>query len=238
MSFFVVIPARYDSSRLPGKPLKDIAGKPMIQHVYENARKSSAKDVVVATDDSRILNCVEKFGGRALLTSKNHTSGTERVQEAVNILNLSLDDIVVNVQGDEPLMPPEAIDRVAIDLNERKNFDISTLCESCNKDIRNPNIVKVVLNVYGEALYFSRAPIPHSEHTEDYLRHIGLYAYRVDILNKLTAFPATHYEKLERLEQLRALAFGIRIYVSVSDFSIPPGIDTPEDLEAVVALLT
>ena len=135
-------------------------------------------------------------------------------------------------------MPPEAIDRVAIDLNERKNFDISTLCESSNKDIGNPNIVKVVLNNYGEALYFSRAPIPHSENTDDYLRHIGLYAYRVDILNKLTAFPVTHYEKLERLEQLRALAFGIRIYVAVSDFNIPPGIDTPEDLEAVVALLT
>ena len=162
MNFFVVIPARYDSSRLPGKPLKDIAGKPMIQHVYENARKSSAEEVVVATDDSRILDCVEKFGGRALLTSKNHTSGTERVQEAAHILNLSLDDIVVNVQGDEPLMPPEAIDKVAIDLNERRNFDISTLCESSNKDIGNPNIVKVVLNNFGEALYFSRSPIPHS----------------------------------------------------------------------------
>ena len=169
MSFFVVIPARYDSSRLPGKPLKDIAGKPMIQHVYENARKSSAKDVVVATDDSRILNCVEKFGGRALLTSKNHTSGTERVQEAANILNLSLDDIVVNVQGDEPLMPPEAIDRVAIDLNERKNFDISTLCESSNKDIGNPNIVKVVLNNYGEALYSIVVPIFYTYFSEPHI---------------------------------------------------------------------
>ena len=238
MSFFVVIPARFNSSRLPGKPLKDIAGKPMIQHVYENARKSSAKDVVVATDDSRILDCVEGFGGRAILTSKNHSSGTERVQEAANILNLSLDEIVVNVQGDEPLMPPEAIDKVAIDLKERENFDISTLCESSNKDIGNPNIVKVVLSNYGEALYFSRAPIPHTEHTEDYLRHIGLYAYRVDILNKLTALPITHYEKQERLEQLRALAFGMRIYVAVSDFSIPPGVDTPDDLEAVNSLVS
>ena len=121
---------------------------------------------------------------------------------------------------------------------ERRNFDISTLCESSNRDIGNPNVVKVVLNNFGEALYFSRATIPHSEHTEGYLRHIGLYAYRVDILNKLTAFPTTHYEKLERLEQLRALAFGIKIYVAVSDFSIPPGIDTPEDLEAVISLLT
>ena len=129
-------------------------------------------------------------------------------------------------------------DKVAIDLNERRNFDISTLCESSNKDIGNPNIVKVVLNNFGEALYFSRAPIPHSAHTEQHLRHIGLYAYRVDILNKLIAFPVTHYEKLERLEQLRALAFGIRIYVAVSDFNIPPGIDTPEDLEAVVSFLT
>ena len=129
-------------------------------------------------------------------------------------------------------------DKNYIYLQKRRNFDISTLCESSNKDIGNPNIVKVVLSNYGEALYFSRAPIPHSEHTEDYLRHIGLYAYRVDILNKLTAFPVTHYENLERLEQLRALAFGIRIYVAVSDFSIPPGIDTPEDLEAVVSLLT
>ena len=210
----------------------------MIQHVYENARKSSAKDVVVATDDSRILDCVEKFGGRAILTSKNHTSGTERVQEAAAILSLSLDDIVVNVQGDEPLMPPEAIDRVANDLNERKNFDIATLCEPSNKDMENPNIVKVVLNNFGEALYFSRAPIPHALHTNDYLRHIGLYAYRVDIINKLTAFPVSHYEKLEKLEQLRALAFGIKIYVAVSDFTIPPGIDTPEDLEAVIALVS
>ena len=238
MSYFVVIPARFDSSRLPGKPLKDIAGKPMIQHVYENAGKSSAKDVVVATDDSRILDCVEGFGGRAILTSKNHSSGTERVQEAANILSLSLNDIVVNVQGDEPLMPPEAINQVATDLSERRGFDIATLCESSNKDMENPNIVKVVLNNFGEALYFSRAPIPHSPHSNDYLRHIGLYAYRVDILNKLTAFPIAHYEKLERLEQLRALAFGIKIYVAVSDFSIPPGIDTPEDLEAIIALVS
>ncbi len=238
MSYFVVIPARFDSSRLPGKPLMDIAGKPMIQHVYENSRKSSAKEVVVATDDSRILDCVEKFGGRAILTAKSHTSGTERVQEAAEILDLCSDDIVVNVQGDEPLMPPEAIDRVATDLNERKDFDIATLCESSNKDIENPNIVKVVLNNFGEALYFSRAPIPHSVDANDYFRHIGLYAYRVDILNKLTAFPIAHYEKLERLEQLRALAFGIKIYVAVSDFSIPPGIDTLEDLEAVIALVS
>lgn len=238
MKYFVIIPARFDSSRLPGKPLKDIAGKPMIQHVYENARKSTAKDVVVATDDSRILDCVEEFGGRAILTSKKHTSGTERVQEAANILGLSLDDIVVNVQGDEPLMPPEAINKVATDLNERKDFDIATLCESSNEGMENPNIVKVVLDNFGKALYFSRSPIPHSFFTNDYLRHIGLYAYRVDILNKLTAFPVTHYEKLERLEQLRALAFGIEIYVAVSDFSIPPGIDTPEDLEAVIALVS
>ena len=135
-------------------------------------------------------------------------------------------------------MPPEAIDKVATDLNERKDFDITTLCELSTEDKENPNIVKVVLNNFGEALYFSRSPIPHSEDANDYFRHIGLYAYRVDILNKLTAFPIAQYEQLERLEQLRALAFGIKIYVAVSDFSIPPGIDTLEDLEAVIALVS
>ena len=139
MSFFVVIPARYDSRRLPGKPLVDIAGIPMIQYVYESAKKSSAEDVIVATDDSRILEAVEKFGGKALLTSKDHRSGTERVQEVANQLDFSLNDIVVNVQGDEPLIPPAAIDIVAAALNEKKEFGIATLCETATEGIENPN---------------------------------------------------------------------------------------------------
>ena len=169
----MVIPARYDSSRLPGKPLADICGMPMIQHVYESAKKSFAKDVIVATDDSRILEVVEKFGGRALLTSKGHSSGTERVQEATKLLGLSSNDIVVNVQGDEPLIPPAAINTVATVLKEKEEFGIATLCESATKGIENPNTVKVIVNSLGEALYFSRSSIPYSVNSNEYFRHIG-----------------------------------------------------------------
>ena len=238
MSFFVVIPARYDSSRFPGKPLADIAGKPMIQYVYESAKKSSAKDVIVATDDSRILEGVEKFGGKALLTSRNHRSGTERVHEVAKLLDLSSNDIIVNVQGDEPLMPPAAINRVAADLKEKKYFGIATICESAKQDKENPNIVKVVINSFGEALYFSRAPIPYLETMSDYLRHVGLYAYRVDALDKFVNFPVSMYEESEKLEQLRALEFGIKVHVAVCDFNIPPGVDTPADLDAVRDLIS
>tara|TARA_B100000519_G_scaffold195758_1_gene201171 strand:- start:18 stop:734 length:717 start_codon:yes stop_codon:yes gene_type:complete len=237
VSFFVVIPARYDSRRLPGKPLVDIAGIPMIQYVYESAKKSSAEDVIVATDDSRILEAVEKFGGKALLTSKDHRSGTERVQEVANQLDFSLNDIVVNVQGDEPLIPPAAIDIVAAALNEKKEFGIATLCESATEDIENPNIVKVVMNSFGEALYFSRSPIPYSTNSNNYFRHIGLYAYRVDALNQFVNFPASMCEDSENLEQLKALDFGLKIHVTVCEFNIPPGVDTPKDLNAVRALI-
>ena len=237
MSFFAVIPARYDSSRFPGKPLADIAGKPMIQYVYESAKRSSAKDVIVATDDLRILEVVEKFGGKALLTSRNHGSGTERVQEVAKSLGLSPNDIIVNVQGDEPLMPPAAINRVAADLEEKEYFGMATICESAKQDKENVNIVKVVINSFGEALYFSRAPIPYIESMSDYLRHVGLYAYRVDALDKFVSLPASKYEESEKLEQLRALEFGIKVHVAVCDFNIPPGVDTPEDLNAVRALI-
>ena len=237
MSFFAVIPARYDSSRFPGKPLADIAGKPMIQYVYESAKRSSAKDVIVATDDLRILEVVEKFGGKALLTSRNHGSGTERVQEVAKSLGLSPNDIIVNVQGDEPLMPPAAINRVAADLEEKEYFGMATICESAKQDKENLNIVKVVINSFGEALYFSRAPIPYIESMSDYLRHVGLYAYRVDALDKFVSLPASKYEESEKLEQLRALEFGIKVHVAVCDFNIPPGVDTPEDLNAVRALI-
>ena len=237
MSFFAVIPARYDSSRFPGKPLADIAGKPMIQYVYESAKRSSAKEVIVATDDLRILEAVEKFGGKALLTSRNHGSGTERVQEVAKSLGLSPNDIIVNVQGDEPLMPPAAINRVAADLEDKEYFGMATICESAKQDKENLNIVKVVINSFGEALYFSRAPIPYIESMSDYLRHVGLYAYRVDALDKFVSLPVSKYEESEKLEQLRALEFGIKVHVAVCDFNIPPGVDTPEDLNAVRALI-
>ena len=237
MKFFVVIPARYESSRLPGKPLLDIAGKPMIQHVYESAKKSSAEEVIVATDDSRILDAVLEFGGKAILTSKSHRSGTERVQEVTRLLDLDSSDIVVNVQGDEPLIPPAAIDKVATDLKEKAGFGIATICESVATGIEDPNIVKVVMNSFGEALYFSRSPIPYSENSSNYFRHVGLYAYRVDALKKFTEFPSSLYEESEKLEQLRALYFGIKIHVAVCDFNIPPGVDTPTDLNAVRALI-
>ena len=237
MNFFVIIPARYDSSRLPGKPLLDIAGNPMIQHVYESAKKSSAEDVIVATDDLRIFKVVEKFGGKAQLTSKNHKSGTERVQEVTKLLKLSPSDIVVNVQGDEPLLPPNAINIVAAALEAKKDFGMATICESATQGKENPNIVKVVMNLFGEALYFSRSPIPYSPNSSHYFRHVGLYAYRVDAINKLINFRVSVYEESEKLEQLRALEFGIKIHVTVCDFNIPPGVDTLTDLEAVRALI-
>ena len=242
MTFFAIIPARYASSRLPGKPLLDIAGKPMIQHVYESARRSGAKEVFIATDNREIQKASEMFGARVFMTSDEHRSGTERIHEVVQKLGLSPDNVVVNVQADEPLIPASAISQVAINLSGREGFGIATLCEaaSYSADIDDPNVVKVVMNKFGEALYFSRARIPYVANSEkkDYFRHIGIYAYKVEALNQFVSFPSASYENTENLEQLRALYNGIKIHVEVCNYDIPAGVDTQKDLEIVRASIS
>jgi len=252
MTFQVIIPARYASSRLPGKPLVDIAGKSMIQRVYEQAEKSKALKVVVATDDERIESVVKAFGGDVVLTSPDHVSGTDRLQEVVSLLTLDPDEIVVNVQGDEPLIPPELIDQVAINLANNSQADIATLCEPMEtmEQVFDPNSVKVVFDVKGMAQYFSRAPIPWNRNVFSsksdaseaanklelaacYNRHVGIYAYRVRFLHQFTKWDQASIEKLESLEQLRAMYHGVGIHVQQACADPGAGIDTPEDLERV-----
>lgn len=249
MSFTVIIPARYDSSRLPGKPLADINGKPMIQHVYERAVASGAAEVVVATDDQRIVEAVQEFGGTAMMTSPEHRSGTERLAEVIELLALADDQVVVNVQGDEPQIPPQIIRQVAENLASQRNAPMATLAvpiENAN-ELFNPNAVKVVLDGNGYALYFSRAPIPYDrEHfmsangaadiaqlQEGYLRHIGIYAYRAGFIHRYAEWEASPIEQLESLEQLRVLWYGERIHVAQAIAEPPAGVDTVEDLERV-----
>jgi 3-deoxy-manno-octulosonate cytidylyltransferase (CMP-KDO synthetase) len=254
--FGVIIPARYASSRLPGKPLREIAGVPMVARVYQNARASGADYVIVATDDERIVDVVERAGGRAVLTSPHHSTGTDRLAEVVAVKSLPPDAIVVNVQGDEPLLDPAAIRRVARSLRENPRAGIATLAIPIRdaEALFDPNVVKVVLGENGQALYFSRAPIPwdrdrlpssgwptgHPLLTADespYLRHIGLYAYRVQTLQRLANERPTRIERLESLEQLRALWLGITIQVEIETEAPAHGVDTEEDLERVEELL-
>lgn len=240
MSFSVVIPARYASTRLPGKPLLDIAGKPMLQHTWERALLSGASRVVIATDDARILEAANAFGAEVLMTSASHQSGSDRICEVVDALGLDDSECVINVQADEPLIPPEAIDQVAESLRLNADYGLATLCESIEdeREYSEPSSVKVVMDKVGRALYFSRAPIPASVSlpTECY-RHIGIYAYRVGVLRKFVTWPVAAIEAIERLEQLRALYNGVAIHVSIASTRIPPGVDTPEDLAAVRAFL-
>lgn len=245
MSFTVVIPARYDSTRLPGKPLLDIDGKPMIQHVYERAVQSGAAEVVVATDDERIKSVVEGFGGIAMMTSAEHRSGTERLAEVVEQLALADDEVVVNVQGDEPQIPPQIIRQVAENLASQRNAPMATLAVSMEDvdEVFNPNAVKVVLDANGYALYFSRAPIPYNRTAftqtqradetlpEGYLRHIGIYAYRAGFVHRYAEWDSSPLEALESLEQLRVLWHGERIHVAQAILAPPAGVDTAEDLE-------
>ena len=236
--YTVIIPARHASERLPGKPLLDIAGKPMIQHVYERASRSSAERVVVATDDDRIATAVRAFGGEVCMTAVSHPSGTDRLQEAAASLGLGPDDLVVNVQGDEPMIPAAVIDQVANNL-VAAGTEMATLCERITEwaHVIDPNKVKVVMAEDGTALYFSRAPIPwdrsanHSTDTGVYWRHLGIYAYRVRLLNDFVRWSPSPLEQTERLEQLRALWHGARIHVAEAVESLPAGVDTPEDLE-------
>ena len=241
--FLVVIPARLGSTRLPRKPLADICGKPMVVRVAEQAKKSLAQSVVVATDSTEIQAACDQHRIECLLTSPDHSTGTDRLAEVAQLLKLPNNALVVNVQGDEPLIPPELINEVANTLADHHECAISTVAVPIRDDaeIQNPNVVKVVLNRAGEALYFSRASIPFvrdSENTKNtsHLRHLGIYAYRADFLQAYTRLQPAPPEQAEALEQLRALWNGYRIAVHVAQEAPPAGVDTPEDLERVRSL--
>lgn len=245
MSFQVVIPARYASTRLPGKPLLDIHGKPMIQWVVEAAARSGAAQVIVATDDERIAAAVDRTGRVSVaMTQADHRSGTDRLAEVAGRLNWPAQTIVVNVQGDEPQLPPVLIDQVAALLTAHPGASLATLCTPIRQldEFLDPNVVKVVRDDDGMALYFSRAPIPwHRDGARQGLasqsffsgacRHIGLYAYRCEALLRLAALPPASLEAAESLEQLRALQAGMRIAVAEAAVLPGSGVDTPEDIE-------
>lgn len=248
--FHVIIPARFASTRLPGKPLLDIAGKPMIQRVWEQACKSNAASVTVATDDQRIADACVGFGAAVVLTRAEHPSGTDRLQEVVTQLGLDADACVVNVQGDEPLIPPALIDQVAATLLAQPQASMATLAEPLAdlESLFNPNVVKLVTDHQGFALYFSRAPMPWARDAFaqeprtlpadlPFRRHIGLYAYKVRFLHDYVTWPASPLELAESLEQLRALWFGSRIQVADACEVPPAGVDTQADLERVRVLL-
>lgn len=251
MSFYVVIPARYASTRLPAKPLLEIAGKPMIQHVYERACESAAREVIIATDDARIAAAAEGFHARICMTSADHQSGTDRLQEVARQLGLDETEIMVNVQGDEPLIPAAVINQVATNLAHVEDASVATLAEPIHTyaDFINPNIVKVVSDHRGCALYFSRAPIPwpRDHFAQDNVntlpddfpsrRHIGIYAYRVGLLNRFVQWPPAPLEKIESLEQLRVLWQGAMIHVADACAPVPGGVDTLNDLQRVKAIL-
>ncbi|AIY65626.1 3-deoxy-manno-octulosonate cytidylyltransferase [Pseudoalteromonas piratica] len=250
MEFVVIIPARYASSRLPAKPLADIQGKPMVQHVYEKALASGAKRVIVATDHSEIEAAVKRFNGEVLMTREDHESGTERLAEVVTKLNLPDDTIVVNVQGDEPLIPPQNIAQVA-SLLASDSAPMATLSVEIDdiEEALNPNAVKVVADNYNNALYFSRATIPYdrnrflgkdeiSEIGDFYQRHIGIYAYRAGFIKEYITLDVSPLEQIESLEQLRVLYHGKKIKVQMAIEAPQPGVDTPEDLAKVNAFLS
>jgi 3-deoxy-manno-octulosonate cytidylyltransferase (CMP-KDO synthetase) len=251
LRFKVVIPARYASTRLPGKPLLDIAGKPMIAHVCARAQEAGAEEIIVATDDKRIFQTVSDLGIKVMMTRPDHQSGTERIAEVAQECGWSSNEIIVNLQGDEPLIPPATIREVAFALAGQKQAGIATLAAKIfdSEEIFNPNTVKVVLNKFGYALYFSRAPIPWERDTFaysdrkpsgrlPYLRHIGMYAYKVDFLNRYCSWEASPLESVESLEQLRILWHGEAVLVKVVDKTPEAGVDTQEDLMRVQQVLS
>jgi len=250
MKFWVIIPARYASTRLEGKPLRDIAGKPMIWHVYQNALQSGAERVIIATDDERIYHIAKSFDAEVCMTASTHTSGTERVAEVAQKYHAHADKLIVNLQGDEPLLPPALIHQVADALHNHAYADMATLYEPIEQyDMMfNPHAVKVVTDKQGIALYFSRAPIPwlreefankvETLNTTLHARHIGIYAYHAAYLNYCTQLPPCELEKAESLEQLRVLFNGGKIYVTEALTSPGIGVDTEEDLEKVRQLIT
>jgi 3-deoxy-manno-octulosonate cytidylyltransferase (CMP-KDO synthetase) len=247
--FHVVIPARFAATRLPGKPLREIGGRPLIQWVWERARASGAASVIIATDDVRIFDSVTRFGADCLMTSPRHASGTDRIAEVVRAKSWAADDSVVNLQGDEPMMPPAVIDEVAEALNARPHIDIATAAAPIQSlaEFLDPSCVKALRARDGQALYFSRAPVPwprdgvtagQPTRFAGAWRHIGIYAYRVRSLLQFASWPPTPLEEAEKLEQLRALEHGLRIHVVALSEAPPAGVDTAEDLERVRACLT
>lgn len=252
MGFQIIIPVRYASKRLPGKALLEIAKKPMLQHVYERAVQSGAENVVIATDDERIKEVAEGFDATVCMTSSEHQSGTERIAEAVVALGYDDDEIVVNVQCDQPIIPPVVIHQVANNLMQHDNIKVATLCEPITDTevLFNPDIVKVVFNRRHFALYFSRAPIPWergkfplksgydlSSLGGEHYRHIGLYAFRAGFLQEYLSWERCDLEDMESLEQLRVLWNGGRIHVDLAKDSIPVGVDTQAELDKVRAIL-
>ena len=244
----MVIPARFAAARLPGKPLLDIAGRPLIRWVWECARASGAASVIVATDDARIAEVATGFGADCALTGREHASGTDRIAEVVGSRGFPAQDIVVNLQGDEPLMPPSVMSEIAADLERRPLIDIATAVAPIRTlaEFLDPNCVKALRARDGRALYFSRAPVPWPRDSvaagwpttcAGAWRHIGIYAYRVHSLLKFAAWPPTSLETCEKLEQLRALEYGMAIHLTALDHAPPGGVDTPEDLERVRAAL-
>ena len=248
--FTVVIPARMASSRLPNKPLADIGGLPMVVRVAQRASQSDARQVVVAADDARIVQACQSHGVTAILTRQDHLSGSDRLAEACQLLGLEGDDVVVNVQGDEPLILPQLINDVALLLAQRPEASMSTAAHAIDslEEFMNPNVVKLVMDARQSALYFSRAPIPwwrdgqangsfRTLPTPAPLRHIGIYGYRAAFLSGFPHLPPAPLETMESLEQLRVLWHGHRIAVHVTEQAPGPGVDTPEDLERVRQLL-
>ena len=256
MDFVVIIPARYASTRFPGKPLAEIAGKPMVSHVAERARESGAREVLIATDHPQIADAARQYGFTAVMTRSNHASGTDRLAQVVTRRRYPAREIIVNVQGDEPLIEPALIKEVASSLARHRDAQIATVCTPIRevRDFINPNIVKVVLDNAGYALYFSRAPIPHLRDAAvrprraiakirmvprglPVYRHLGLYAYRCGFLRRFARLKPALIERFEALEQLRALAHGFRISVAITRRAPHSGIDTPQDLQRVRRLL-
>jgi len=248
-TYKVVIPARYASTRLPGKPLLKIAGKEMILHVCEKAALAGAEEVVVATDDARILECVKQAGFNAVMTAASHNSGTERLTEVANKLGWADETIIVNCQGDEPLIPPELIHKAASALMEQDAAQVASLCAPITDadEIFNPNAVKVVRDAQEYALYFSRAPIPWdrdcfpdnaSASQATHFRHIGIYSYTASFLRRYITWSISQLEQIESLEQLRILTMGERVFVPAVQHAPEAGIDTQQDLDRVNALLS
>jgi 3-deoxy-manno-octulosonate cytidylyltransferase (CMP-KDO synthetase) len=246
--FHVVIPARFAAARLPGKPLLPIGGRPLIQWVWDRARASGAESVIIATDDVRIFESARGFGADCLMTSAQHASGTDRIAEVVRARGFAADDIVVNLQGDEPMMPPATVSEVAEALDARPDVDISTAVTPIQSlaEFLDPSCVKALRARDGQALYFSRAPVPwprdgvaagRPARFAGAWRHIGIYAYRVRSLLQFAAWPPTPLEETEKLEQLRALEHGMRIHLLALAEAPPAGVDTPADLERVRACL-
>lgn len=237
MSFTVIIPARYGSTRLPGKALADINGAPLVAHVVRQANQSKAQRIIVATDDQRIAKALKNQDCEVCMTAETHQSGSDRLQEVVTKLNIDNDEVVVNVQGDEPMIPPQLIDQVAECLLKSKTAAMSTAAHLIDDilQVENPNVVKVVFNQLQQALYFSRSPIPYNRDGGNYgyWRHIGIYAYRSQFLKSYRELSSSEIEQAESLEQLRVLDNGHQILVHCVDYEVGIGVDTPEDLELV-----